>query len=131
MFDLLPDLSGQPAWVVVVVTLLLVAGTVGVKWIGRNAREGDEEGEGDQEGDRPLSGTPNQAAIAGSDAHTTHVLTKALDLLANELLACSAERDRVAANLARTQAELEQCNLACRRLAMRALEQGGDSGERD
>lgn len=146
MFDLLPDLSGQPAWVVVVVTLLLVAGTVGVKWIGRNAREGDEEGEGDQEGDRPLSATPNQTAITGSDAHTTHVLTKALDLLANEavesqgaraeadrlrteLLACSAERDRVAANLARTQAELEQCNLACRRLAMRALEQGGDSGE--
>lgn len=154
MLDLLPDLSGQPAWVVVVVMALFVAGTIGVKWVGRNARAVDADEE-DQEADRPAvpSAGNGHAALPGSDAQTTLVLTKALDLLANEavesqgaraeadrlrsqliacsekLLACSAERDRVAQNLVTAQADLEQCNRECRKLALRALELGGNSGE--
>lgn len=141
MLDLLPDLSGQPAWVVVVVVALLVAGTIGAKWVGRNAR--DPESDEDLEADRPEL----PSAQPGTDAHTTLVLTKALDLLANEasesqgaraeaerlraeLLACSEHRDRIARDLLKAQADLEQCNLECRKLAMKALERGGDSGER-
>jgi hypothetical protein len=146
MLDLLPDLSGQPAWVVIVVVALFVAGTVGVKWVGRNVRAGigDEDAEADRPGGPPLDHA--HPALSASDAHTTLAITKALDLLANEavesqgaraeverlraeLIACSAERDRVARNLAKAQADLEQCNRECRKLAMRALERRGDSGE--
>lgn len=144
MLDLLPDLSGQPAWVVVVVVALLVAGTIGAKWVGRNARDADEDAEGDRPALPPA--LPEHVPHPGTDAHTTLVLTKALDLLANEanesqearaeaerlrseLLACSEHRDRIARDLLKAQADLEQCNLECRKLAMRALERGGDSGE--
>lgn len=142
MLDLLPDLSGQPAWVVVVVVALMVVGSVGMKWVSVRARadDGDEE---DAEPARPASTSP---VPTPSDAQTTHVLTKALDLLANEavesqgaraevdrlrreLLECSAERDRVAHRLAEAQADLEQCDQRCRRLAMRALEREGGVGE--
>lgn len=146
MLDLLPDLSGQPAWVVIVVVALLMVGTVGAKWAGRGARDGQEED--DQEPDRsalPPAGH-GHTAMSPSDAHTTAVLTKALDLLANEaaesqgarvevdrlraeLVACSTERDRIARDFTKVQADLEQCNRECRRLAMRALERGGNSGE--
>lgn len=147
MLDLLPDMSGQPGWVVIVVVALFVAGTIGVRWVSVRAGRSDEAlEEGDQEGDRPAPHSPEHAAVAVSDAQTTLVLTKALDLLANEavesqgaraeaeqlrreLLACSAERDRIARSLEKAHADLEQCNLECRRLAMRALERGGDSGE--
>lgn len=147
MLDLLPDMSGQPGWVVIVVVALFVAGTIGVRWVSiRGGRSVDALEEGDQEGDRPGGDAPQHATGGASDAQTTMVLTKALDLLANEavesqgaraeadrlrdeLLACSAERDRIARTLEKAQADLEQCNLECRRLAMRALERGGDSGE--
>jgi len=139
MIDLLPDLAGRPDWVAVVVFALAVAGTIGVRWVtSRNGRSQDED---DQETDR--EGLPSSQ---GSDVHTTAAITKALDLLANEavesqgaraeaerlradLLACSAERDRLAQNLTSAQAELDQCNRECRRLAMRALEKRGDSGD--
>lgn len=148
MLDLLPDLSGQPAWVVVVVVALMAVGSIGVKWVGARIGRDDGDADEDAEGDRPAptSGRHEQAVMVGSDAQTTLVLTKALDLLANEavesqgaraeadrlraeLLACSAERDRVARKLTSAQAELEQCNRECRRLAMRALEREVDPGE--
>lgn len=141
MLDLIPDLTGRPDWVLIVVVLLLVAGTVGTRLIGRRAggADGDEEG---QEEDRPDALPQGQ----GGDAQTALVLTKALDLLAaeavesretrvefermrTELLECSAERDRVAQVAAKAQADLERCNQECRRLALRAIERGGDTGE--
>lgn len=140
MLDLLPDLSGQPGWVVVVVFGLLVIGTVGTKWVSRNARDDEQD---DVETDRPA---PPGLQSHSDDVHTALAITKALDLLANEavesqgaraevdrlrtqLLECSAERERFARDLAKAQADLEQCNRECRRLAMRALERGGDSSE--
>lgn len=140
MFDLMPNLEGQPEWVVVVVVALFVIGSIGVKWVGRNAREVDS-GEDGQEGDRPAL-----PAAPGGDAQITLAVTKALDLLANEavesqearserdqlrtaLLGCATERDRIAADLDRVQSELEKCNSECRRLVLRALEHRGDSDE--
>lgn len=145
MLELLPDMSGQPWWVVVIVVFLLVAGSVGTRWVGARAGRPDGEDEVDAEGDRPALPSGQHAAL-DSDSQTTAVLTKALDLLASEaaesqdaraevgrlreqLLTCSAERDRIARVAEKAQADLEQCNLECRRLAMRALERGGDSGE--
>jgi hypothetical protein len=147
MGDLLPDLTGRPDWVVIVAIALLVVGMVALRWVSRNAGASIEDDE-DQEGDRPDQppGPRHAQVTPGEDASTALVLTKALDLLAKEavesqgaradadafraqLLACSAERDRIAVTLAKAQAELEQCNRECRRLAMRALERGGDSGE--
>lgn len=137
MLDLLPDLTGKPDWVVIVVIALVVLGSVGVKWVGtRNRREDAEDDEG-QEADRP------GISSSGSDTQTTLALTRALDLLADEatesrgsraeaerlradLLACSRERDQFALNLEKAQADLEKCNRECRKLAMRVLE--GDSG---
>jgi chromosome segregation ATPase len=41
----LPDLEGQPAWVVVVVVFLFVAGGLGTLYLKRKAREDDDEPE--------------------------------------------------------------------------------------
>lgn len=146
MLDLLPDLTGQPAWVVVVVVALMVAGMIGTKWVARNAREVDGEEEEEPDGDRPALPSGGFHSSGGGDANTTLAITKALDLLANEavesqgaraevdrlreeLLACSRERDRIAGERDRAQAELDQCNRQCRELAMRALERRGDTGD--
>jgi len=143
MRDLLPDLTGRSDWVVIVVVALLVAGAVGLKWVARNSREVDTQD--DEDGDRPPIDV-ERAGLPASDGHTALVLTKALDLLAAEavesqgaraevdqlrerLQACQAEHDRVAQNFVKAQADLEQCNQTCRKLAMRALELGGDSSE--
>lgn len=145
MLELLPDMSGQPWWVVVIVVSLLVAGSIGTRWVGARAGRSGEQEE-DAEGDRPALPGGQHAAASSDTSQTTAVLTKALDLLASEaaesqdaraevgrlrdeLLRCSAERDRVARAAEKAQADLEQCNRECRRLAMRALERGGDSGE--
>jgi len=142
MLEFLPDMSGQPPWVVIVVAVLLVAGTVGSRLIGRG--RGGTEAEGEAEGDRPA--LPPGQHRAADDTSTTTVLTKALDLLAREavesqeardennslrrqLLECGSERDRIAARLTAMQAELEQCDERCRRLARRAMELGGGSGD--
>ena len=146
MLELLPDMSGQPWWVVVIVVSLLVAGSIGTRWVGARAGRSGEQEEDDAEGDRPARPGGQHAAVSSDTSQTTAVLTKALDLLASEaaesqdaraevgrlrdeLLRCSAEHDRVARAAEKAQADLEQCNRECRRLAMRALERGGDSGE--
>lgn len=151
MIDLLPDLTGRPDWVVIVVLALLVAGTIGVKWIGRKALDGDGQGEEDEPGtERPAPLPSAHQASFGSDVQTTLVLTKALDLLASEavesqgaraeadrlraeLVACSearakaeAECERVALDLRAAQADLERCNEECLQIARRALERGGE-----
>lgn len=141
MLDLLPDLTGRPDWVVLVAIALAIGGWVAAKWIVRRSGDEDEEG---AEGDRPAGGA--HRVPASPDDPTTQVLTKALDLLAREavesqeardengklradLIACSTERDQLAQAVDKAHADLEQCNRECRRLAMRALEQGGNSGE--
>lgn len=80
----LPDLNGQPPWVVVVVSLLMVAGWVGVRWITRG-RDPSGEPEEEQSETRPL---PQEGVASGSavpvDGHATTVIMRALELLHNE-----------------------------------------------
>jgi hypothetical protein len=80
----LPDLTGQPPWVVVVVTVLMVAGWVGARWL---TRERDPDGELDADSDeaRPLAaeGVASPAAVP-VDHHATAVIMRALELLHHE-----------------------------------------------
>lgn len=80
----LPDLTDQPPWVHVVVTVLMVAGWVGARWI---ARDRDPVGEPDEDPSetRPLprEGVPS-AQVAPADSHATAVIMRALELLHHE-----------------------------------------------
>lgn len=80
----LPDLTGQPPWVVVVVTLLMVAGWVGVRWITRERDPaGELEAEQSETRPLPLEGVPS-AQVAPADSHATAVIMRALELLHHE-----------------------------------------------
>lgn len=152
--EFLPDLSGQPWWVLVLVVVLFVAGSVGTTYIRHRSPGGQQEaveGEND-DGARPEGGAPAHAALTGPDPHATLVIKQALDLLASEavesnaaraeagrlqqqLVDCNRQREEAEDSLARSEretqrlrAELEACNAECRKLARKAL---GLEGDRD
>lgn len=79
----LPDLTGQPPWVVVVVTLLFVAGWVGTRWVARG-RDRIAEAEEDAEEPRPLPPEGVASALTAPEHHATTVIMRALDLLREE-----------------------------------------------
>lgn len=85
----LPDLSGQPPWVVVVVTLLFVLGWVGTRWVARG-REPDEELTEDARETRPL---PSEGVASALPAPAEHQAT-AVIMRALELLHAEAEESR-------------------------------------
>lgn len=141
MLDLLPDLSGQPPWVTLLVVLLFVTGTLGGAWIRRGTPNAELEERDD--GARPRGEAGQQPSLSGPDLHTAQVLKQALDLLASEasessaartenselraqLLACDAERNRLTRELGVAHSELAACTAECHRLARKALGQEGD-----
>lgn len=79
----LPDLSGQPPWVVVVVSLLFVAGWVGTRWAARG-RDRIVEAEEDAEESRPLTTEGVASALTAPEHHATAVIMRALELLHEE-----------------------------------------------
>jgi len=111
----LPDLAGQPPWVVVVVFFLFVAGTLGVTWIRRGRPEvadGEEAQSASQlePGAVPsaLTSTDNSAntvaqtalmhlaAVAEREAAESAAARIEADRLRERLEACSEERQRLA-----------------------------------
>lgn len=156
VFDFLQHLSGQPVWVMIVIAVLSTVGTVGTAWLTRGTDRSRREVGADEQ-DRPqLDNAPPPALSSAADAHTTLIITKALDLLANEavesqearreterlrsqlgeneqlraeLTTCDGDRSRLAAELARVRAELDACNLECRRLALKALGMNEEDGQ--
>lgn len=78
----IPDLAGQPAWVVVVVSVLFVVGSVGTAWLRRGKPEAEEDPEGETA--RPVESGAVPSLTTGSGDHATLVIQKALDHLASE-----------------------------------------------
>lgn len=62
----IPDLAGQPPWVVVVVVTLIVAGTLGLAWLRRTGRvpEEDPPAVGGADTVTPLDASGNPYAVA-------------------------------------------------------------------
>lgn len=97
----LPDLTGQPAWVVVVVVALFTAGTLGTAWLRR--RDGGEPEPEDDATARPVeSGAVPSLPSAPHDGATL-AIQKALDHLAAE----AAESREARAETAALRRELE------------------------
>ena|SRR5690349_697604 len=80
----LPDMSGQPPWVVLVVMVLFIAGWVGTRWVDRG-RHRDRELDEDDDSARPLpgEGVPSGLAVP-AEHHATGVIMRALELLHQE-----------------------------------------------
>lgn len=153
MFNL-PDLSGQPAWVVIVVFSLFTVGTLGIAWMRRGSRllpggEGDAE---ELDGARPNAIDGVSSPSVAHDVHAAQLVKQALDQLAAEASESREARAETAfarreAEQARREAEqmrrdlnacieerqrlsaaLERCDAECARLARRALGRGEGDG---
>jgi hypothetical protein len=80
----LPDLTGQPTWVVIVVSALFAAAWVGSRWVTRGR---DAEGEEDEPASvtRPLPPEGVTSALAVPAEHqATAVIMRTLELLHQE-----------------------------------------------
>ena len=132
LLDLLPDLSGQPPWVVIVVMVLAISGTLGLALIRRGRLGGDDEqGEEELDGARPpaVEGVPSSSVAVQSDMHTTMVIKQALDHLARvadreaqESEQARADTDRERREVRRLQDELLRCDRDRERLTAEAFE---------
>jgi len=130
----LPDLAGQPGWVVVVVTALFTAGTLGAAWLRKRSPGEIEPAEGDAEASELEAGAVPSIQAAPQDGATS-AIHNALAILAaeaNESREARAETDRIRKELeavredlrvARVQlerAELERSTAATRLLRCEA-----------
>jgi hypothetical protein len=155
LLEFLPDLSGQPWWVLVLVVILFVSGSVGTAWIRhRPSARKTELAEGEEDdGARPGGDEGAPPALTRGDPHATLVIKQALDLLASEagessaaraesealrlqLVECSRQREEAERRLELSESEtrqlrnrLDACNAECRKLARKALGLEGTSDE--
>jgi len=111
----LPDLAGQPPWVVVVVFFLFVAGTLGVTWI-RRGRPEVADGEEAQSASQLEPGAVPSALTSTDNSANTVAQTALMHL------AAVAEREAAESAAARIEADrlrerLEVCSEERQRLA--------------
>lgn len=117
----IPDLSGQPPWVVITVMALFFAGSIGLAWVRRRTPGGDDQAleDGQVANARPPSveGVPSHATPNGHVDSTALVIKQALDHLAqtaereaNESQEARAESARYRAEVERLRQELIQCD---------------------
>jgi hypothetical protein len=117
----LPDLAGQPGWVVAVVTALFTAGSLGAAWLRRRSPGGElEAGENSAQASEPDAGAVPSLPSAAQDGATL-TLHRTLDFLAAE----AAESREARAEAAQSRKELGAVQADLNRLTaehQRALE---------
>jgi hypothetical protein len=108
----LPDLTGQPPWVVVTVMTLFTFGVLGLAYLRRGRQDPDSDAADQSDSDNVLANAGNPPALAGAHA-PYEVVGRALDHLAEaakreaaEAEAERAERRRVETDLRR---KLDEC----------------------
>jgi hypothetical protein len=123
----LPDLAGQPPWVVVVVFFLFVAGTLGMTWIRRDRADAAEVEAAQNASPLEPGAVPSALTSADSGAHNVaqaalmHLAAVAereaaesaaarleADKLRERLEACTEERQRLTHLLAANERERER-----------------------
>jgi uncharacterized membrane protein len=140
----LPDLTGQPGWVYIVVVALTTFGTLGLAWIKRGERARAAE---DPTTPRPVDAkavpslpgaTPPDATlvIQGALEHLAHVAEReALESrearsetadLRRELLVCGTELTTALRRAEAAEAELVRCRVQAELLSRQAFRKGPD-----
>lgn len=111
----LPDLAGQPPWVVVIVFFLFVAGTLGVTWIRRGRPEVTEGEDAQTAGPIESGAVPSALTSADNGAHA--VVQTALMHLAAVAEREAAESAAARSEAAKLQERLDRCTEERQRLA--------------
>lgn len=146
----LPDLTGQPSWVVVVVIALVTAGSVGLAWIKRGERPKTEEPAAarpvDAQAVPSVSGTPpsdatqviqsaleHLAAVAAREAleskearAETTVSRAETAELRRDLLTCGTELNKALRRAESAEAELTRCRAQAELLGRQAFQRGAE-----
>ena len=108
----LPDLSGQPPWVVVTVVALFILGSLGLAYLRRGRQDPDSEALDQADSDNVLANAGNPPALAGAHA-PYEVVGRALDHLAEaatrDAAEAEAERKQRREIEERLRAELDEC----------------------
>lgn len=108
----LPDLTGQPPWVVVTVMALFTFGVLGLAYLRRGRQDPDSEALDQADSDNVLANAGNPPALAGAHA-PYEVVGRALDHLAEaakrEAAEAEAERQQRRELEERLRRELEDC----------------------
>lgn len=118
----MPDLEGQPAWVVIVVVALFTMGTVGSAWLGRRdkrRREREDDDESDAAVTTHRDGVPSLPTGGAADVLTAsvHAIIRDADAGRQEVAEARAEMRHMQRQLFEAERERDE---ALRR-AQRAL----------
>lgn len=99
----LPNLEGQPGWVVIVVVLLVVIGGLGVAYLRREAKDDDEP----QESPRLETAPATVSLPAGANA--LDLVKDSMGVLATQAAAHKADADRAEEEARELARELAAC----------------------
>ena len=99
----LPNLEGQPGWVVIVVVLLVVVGGLGVAYLRREAKDDDEP----QESPRVETAPATVSLPAGANA--LDLVKDSMGVLATQAAAHKADADRAEEEARKLALELAAC----------------------
>lgn len=101
----LPNLEGQPGWVIIVVVLLVVVGGLGVAYLRREARDDDDERP--QESPR-LETVPATVSLPAG-ANALDLVKDSMGVLATQAAAHKADADRAEEEARELARELAAC----------------------
>lgn len=96
----LPNLEGQPAWVVIIVVFLITAGPLGLAYLRRkSAPEPDEEPQ--------IEGTPAKVALPAGDSFDP--VREAMGMVATQAARSAEDADRAEEEVRRVSQQLAEC----------------------
>lgn len=101
----LPNLEGQPGWVIIVVVLLVVVGGLGIAYLRREAK--DDDGDGPQESPRVETSPATVSLPAGANA--LDLVKDSMGVLATQAAAHKADADRAEEEARKLALELAVC----------------------
>lgn len=102
----LPNLEGQPGWVIIVVVLLVVVGGLGVAYLRREAKDDDDD-DGPQESPRLETAPATVSLPAGANA--LDLVKDSMGVLATQAAAHKADADRAEEEARELARELAAC----------------------
>ncbi|MGL4808933.1 MAG: hypothetical protein ACRC4O_09345 [Giesbergeria sp.] len=108
----LPNLEGQPPWVVVIVMALFTFGVLGLAYLRRGRQDPDSEALNQVDSDNVLANAGNPPALAGAHA-PTEVVGRALDYLAEAAKREAAEAEEERRQRREAEAQLRQALDEC------------------
>jgi hypothetical protein len=129
----LPNLEGQPGWVVVLVVALIVVGGLGAAYVRRKGGQ-------DPETPPEIEAGPDTVALPGGNTQGLDLVREAMNHLAasavreaesaeeaerearelqRQLNECTRERDRLEGRIAKLEAELRECQFRAQYLSDR------------